>query len=144
MDGRLEPAARGAVVVAGRDRVCYNHRAMRARVTLTVLAFFAALAATQTPPPAAVAAAAAGRAQTLGGEVERTPYVASHRNTLQLGIARAASARPGPWKLPPHALTSGFDASPALARVSAPAPAVARAPIAPPAAPRSCRGPPQA
>jgi hypothetical protein len=117
---------------------------VRARVALTVLSFFAALAVAGTPvaPAFAVAAAAAERAPTLGGEAERTPIVASNQTPLQLRAAREASARPGFWKLPPHALTLRFVATPSPT-VLARATESARTPVAPPAAPRSCRGPPR-
>ena len=117
---------------------------MRARVAVTVLGFFAVLAATGTPPsPAGAATAAVGRAQTLGGEIDRTPGVASHGTSAQLAAARAASAQPGPWKLPPLALAPDLSATPAVSASARPFEA-ACAPIAPPSAPRSCRGPPRA
>ncbi|HEY7375275.1 MAG TPA: hypothetical protein VIF57_24155 [Polyangia bacterium] len=115
---------------------------MRARVAVTVLGFFAVLAATGTPPSLAGASAAAvGRAQTLGGEIDRTPGVASHGTSAQLAAARAARAQPGPWKLPPLALVSAVSATPVASAFTRPF-EVACAPIAPPSAPRSCRGPP--
>jgi hypothetical protein len=128
--------------LAGRDRVCYNERALRARITLAVLSFFAAFAAAATPVVPAVAVAALERAPTLGGEAERTPAVTSNPSPSQLRAAREASPRPGFWKLPPYALTLRFVATPiptALARATE----SAHAPVAPPSAPRSCRGPPR-
>ena len=117
---------------------------MRARVAIVVLSFFAALAVAGTPvaPTITVAAAAAERAPALGGEAERTPIVASNQTPLQLRAARESTARPSFWKLPPHALTLRFVATPnptVLARATE----TARTPVAPPAAPRSCRGPPR-
>jgi len=145
VDDRLEPAAR-AGVAAGRlaptDRVCYKE-SVRARVAMTVLWFFAALVATGTPSLPASAATAFERTSALGGETERTPYLASTHATVQLRAAREAQARPAFAKLPPQALTLR---SVALAAPSALARAieVACTPTAPPSAPRSCRGPPRA
>ena len=72
-----------------------------------MLSFFGALVVAGTPvlPAAAVAAAAAERVPALGGEAERTPIASSNHTPLQLRAARESSARPGFWKLPPHALT---------------------------------------
>jgi hypothetical protein len=113
---------------------------MRARVAVTVLSFFSALAATSTP---VLPAAAAERAPALGGEAERTPYVASDASAVPLRAVRdTSSARPGFWKLPPHALTLRIDATP-VAWARALSPEVAQTPVAPPSAPRSCRGPPR-
>ena len=113
-------------------------------MAVTVLGFFAVLAAAGTPPPVAGAAAVAvGRAQTLGGESDRNPGVVSHGTPAQLVVARAANARPGPWKLPPLALVP--DVSPPSVASASPRPfEAAGAPIAPPSSPRSCRGPPRA
>src|SRR5689334_19113155 len=117
---------------------------MRARVAVTVLGFFAVLAAAGTPPPLAGApAAAVGRAHTLGGEIDRHPGVISHGTPARLVAARAASARPGPWKLPPLAGAADVSTPPVASASSRPFEA-ACAPIAPPSAPRSCRGPPRA
>lgn len=116
---------------------------MRVPVVLAVLPFFAALSATGTPAVPAVAAAAVERAPVLGGEAERTPVVASNQTPLQLHVARAATARPGFWKLPPHILTLRFVATPPAPSVLARATESSRAPWTPPAAPRSCRGPPR-
>jgi len=115
---------------------------MRARVTVTVLAFFVALAATGTPASPGAGGASAGRAQALGGEIERTPVVAAHPSAIQSNIARAASARPA-GRLPPVVLALDLDAAPAWS-ASARANEAPCAPMAPPAAPRSCRGPPRA
>ena len=116
---------------------------MRARVTVTVLAFFVALAATGTPASMGAAAGAVDRAQALGGETERTPVVASHATPAQLHAVRFAGARPVPWKLPLAAPAINLGAT-LVSSESTRAVEAAHAPIAPPSAPRSCRGPPQA
>ena len=120
---------------------------MRARVAIARQSFFGAIligfaVVAGTPVLPAAAVAAAERAPALGGEAERTPIVASHQTAPQLRAARESTARPSFWKLPPHALTLRFVATPnptVLARASE----TARTPVAPPAAPRSCRGPPR-
>ncbi len=128
--------------LAASDRVCYNVGVVRARVSLAVLAFFAAFAAAGTPVLPSVAVAAADRQSVLGGEAERTPGLSSNQSPVQLRAARESNARPAFWKLPPYALTLRFVATPIpteLARATE----SARAPVAPPSAPRSCRGPPR-
>jgi hypothetical protein len=116
---------------------------VRARVAAFLLPFFAALAVAGTPVLPAGAAATIDRAPTLGGEVERTPVIASRQGTPQLHAARASGLQPGFWKLPPHALTLRLVAMPSQS-VFAHATDAGRVPIAPPSAPRSCRGPPRA
>src|SRR5262245_50763159 len=107
---------------------------MRARVAVTVLSFFGALAATSTPVLPAAAVAAAERAPALGGEAERAPFIAPDASAVQLRAARdTSSARPGFWKLPPHALTLRIGATP-VARARALSPEVAQTPIVPPSA----------
>jgi hypothetical protein len=113
---------------------------MRARVAVLVLPFFAALTAGATP---AVVGAAAGSAPVLSGATDPAPFVASQHATPQLRAARESGARAPFAKLPPHALTLRFVATPTPSWSSRSADAAA-APIAPPSAPRSCRGPPRA
>ena len=132
--------ARGRL--ARPDRVCYNE-GVRARVAAFVLPFFAALAVAGTPVLPAAAEAAIERAPALGGEAERTPAMAAQQAAPQLRAARESGARPGFWKLPPHALTLRFVAKSDPSELARAAD-VARAPVAPPSAPRTCRGPPRA
>jgi hypothetical protein len=116
---------------------------VRARVAAFLIPFFAALAVAGTPVLPAASAAAAERAPALGGEVERTPAVASPHGAAQLhAAAREAGTRPGFWKLPPHVLTLRLVATPIPSERTRAA-TVACAPIAPPSAPRTCRGPPR-
>jgi len=114
---------------------------VRARATLILLSFFAALATSGLPSvDAAAAAAAIDRAPTAVGGFDQTPAVASHST---LSVARAANARNGLWKAALPALAVALEAPP-LTTLSTRAPEAAAAPIAPPSAPRSCRGPPRA
>ena len=113
---------------------------MRARIGVLVLPFFAALTAVATP---AVVGAATRSAPALSDAADPAPFVASQHATPQLRAARESGARAPFAKLPPHALTLRFVATPTPSWSSRPSDA-APAPIAPPSAPRSCRGPPRA